>query len=109
MGGNAYRCGMEVTALVRWLTPDEGGWSELPAGGGPEFFGVAQLTDKGVGETHGEHFSVALSWEGNASSADAMPSRVRTFIDDAFSSAGQKFVMMDGPRPLAIGEVVSLS
>ena len=100
---------MEVTALVRWLTPEEGGWSEPPVGGGHDFFGVAQLTDKGVEETHGEHFSVVLNWEGIASSPDAMPARVRTFIDDAFSATGQRFVIMDGPRPLAIGEVLSLS
>ena len=99
---------MEVTALVRWLTPEEGGWSELQVGG-PDVFGVAQLTDKGVEEAHGKHFSVVLNWEGPATSADAMPTRVRTLIDNAFSRPGQRFVFKDGPRSLAIGEVLSLS
>lgn len=99
---------MEVAALVRWLTPDEGGWSELPLGG-PDVFGVAQLTSRGVEEAHGEHFSVVLNWEGPATSAVAMPTRVSTLIDNAFSRPGQRFVFKDGPRPLAIGEVLSLS
>lgn len=99
---------MEVTALVRWLTPEEGGWSELPVGGA-DVFGVAQVTDKGVDEAYGEHFSVVLNWEGPAASADAMPTRVRTLIDNAFSGPGERFVFKDGPRPLAIGEVLSLS
>jgi hypothetical protein len=98
---------MEVTASVRWLTPEEGGWSELPVGG-VDMFGVAQLTESGVEEAYGADFSVVLSWEGPATSADTTPLRVRTLIDNAFSRPGQRFVFKDGPRPLAVGEVTSL-
>ena len=51
---------MEVGALVRWLTPAEGGKSEPPRDGS-NYWGVAQLTREGVEETFGEHFSVGLT------------------------------------------------
>lgn len=102
----AYDRRVEADALIRWLRPDEGGRSEPPPV--PELRATAILAEEPSAAGAAEHFSVIVTWNGEASADTAMPARVRTLIDDAFSEPGQRFVVMEGPTAVALGEIVSL-
>ena len=59
------------------------------------------------------HFSVVIDFdEGQASSDESRPAAVSTLVPDhigeQFTELGQRFLVMEGPKKVAEGEVISL-
>jgi hypothetical protein len=100
---------VEGTALIRWLRPEEGGRDALPPG--PEFRATGDLSDQPLADMNVEWdgFSLIVYWDGEASSTEERSARIRTLVDDALTEPGQRFRVMEGGKPVAVGRVVSVA
>jgi hypothetical protein len=59
------------------------------------------------------HFSVVIDFEeGQASCDESRPAAASTLVPDLmgeqFTEVGQRFLVMEGPTKVAVGEVISL-
>ena len=101
-----------MTVRIRWLRAEEGGRSQPP--GGPEYRATAVFSDlRAQHDASEQHVSIVLNFDaGTVSAKEPRAARLRTIVPDLlgdyFGEEGVAFVVMEGHRPVATGEVASV-